>query len=296
MLQRSPSYVLSIPGHDPIAAVLRDKLPPRVLYPLLRWKNVLLATALFNACRRWPQAMRRLIRRGTSSRLPAGYDVDTHFNPSYDPWDQRMCLVPDGDLFDSLSDGSASVVTDRIETFTERGVKLQSGRELEADVIITATGLNLLILGGISLSVDGVAIDPSDTVGYKGMMLSGVPNLALTVGYTNASWTLKADLVHEYVCRLLNHMRDRGLQIATPKLPPASVGRRPFLDLQSGYVERAMQVMPKQGDRAPWRLHQNYPRDVRAMRHGPLEDEGIAFTQATGEAAAQAPAPALAAA
>ncbi|HEX3511207.1 MAG TPA: NAD(P)/FAD-dependent oxidoreductase [Solirubrobacteraceae bacterium] len=296
MVQRSPSYVLSVPGSDPIAGALRKKLPPHLLYPLIRWKNVAIVTLLYKVSRRWPQAMRRLLRKGAAARLPEGYDVDTHFNPTYDPWDQRMCFVPDGDLFAALADGSASVVTDRIESFTERGLRLQSGRELEADVIITATGLNLLVLGGISLSVDGVEVDPAETVGYKDMMLSGVPNLAMTVGYTNASWTLKADLVHGYVCRLLNHMRDRGMQIATPALPPDAVGRRPFLDLQSGYVARALDVMPKQGDRAPWCLHQNYFRDVRALRHGALEDEGIAFTRAAGEAPGQAPERALAAA
>ncbi|HEX5225087.1 MAG TPA: NAD(P)/FAD-dependent oxidoreductase [Solirubrobacteraceae bacterium] len=280
MLQRSPSYVLSLPGSDPIAGLLRDVLPPRLLYPLIRWKNVTLATLMYKLCRRRPQLMRNLLRKGVAARLPEGYDVDAHFSPSYLPWDQRLCLVPDGDLFTTISRGDATVVTDRIETFTERGIRLESGRELEADVIVTATGLNLLMLGGIELSVDGAAVAPGETVGYKGIMLSGVPNMALTVGYTNASWTLKGDLAADYVCRLLNHMRDRGYAIATPTMPSASLARRPFLDLKSGYVQRSEHLMPKQVDKDPWQLHQNYVRDLRALRHGPLEDEGIEFTRA----------------
>jgi len=293
MLQRSPSYVLSLPGSDPIAGLLRKVLPPRMLYPLIRWKNVMLASLMYRLCRRRPQLMRKLLRKGVAARLPEGYDVDTHFNPSYLPWDQRLCLVPDGDLFDTISRGGASVVTDRIETFTERGIRLESGEELEADVIVTATGLNLLILGGMELSVDGVVVPPAETVGYKGIMLSGVPNMALTVGYTNASWTLKGDLAADYVCRLLNHMRDRGYSTVTPKMPSESLPRRPFLDLKSGYVQRAEHLMPKQVDRHPWQLHQNYVRDLRALRYGPIEDEGLVFTRASAGRPAK---PALAAA
>jgi cation diffusion facilitator CzcD-associated flavoprotein CzcO len=296
MLQRSPSYVLSIPGADPVARLLRRFLSPRALYPVVRWKNVMIMSALFNICRRAPQRMRRLLLKGVASHLPAGYDVSTHFNPSYDPWDQRLCFVPDGDLFEAISVGRASVVTDHIETFTETGIRLQSGQELDADIVITATGLNMQVLGGMKLSVDGTPVSVPDTVGYKGMMLSGVPNMALTIGYTNASWTLKADLVADYVCRLLNHMRVGGYEICTPREPSRLVARAPFMDLKSGYVMRAEQQLPKQGDRAPWRLHQNYVRDVRALRHGPLEDAGIAFTRAGGALAPTAPEPALAAA
>jgi cation diffusion facilitator CzcD-associated flavoprotein CzcO len=280
MLQRSPSYVLSLPGSDPIAGLLRNVLPARMLYPLVRWKNVMLATLMYKLCRSRPEMMRRLLRRGVATRLPEGYDVDTHFSPSYLPWDQRLCLVPDGDLFATISRGAGSIVTDEIETFTEHGIRLRSGQELEADVIVTATGLNLLMLGGIELAIDGAAVDPAATVGYKGIMLSGIPNLALTVGYTNASWTLKGDLAADYVCRLLNHMRDRGYATATPTTPSPLLPRRPFLDLKSGYVKRAEHLMPKQVDRHPWQLHQNYVRDLRALRYGPLEDAGIEFARA----------------
>jgi monooxygenase len=280
MLQRSPSYIFSLPAGDPIADVLRRVLPARVAYPIVRWKNVALATLVFQLSRRAPRLMRSIIRRGVTARLPAGYDVDTHFKPAYQPWDQRLCLVPDGDLFQAVAAGRAEVVTDRIETFTETGLRLASGAELEADIVVTATGLNLQMLGGMALAVDGEEVDLSSTVGYKGMMLSGVPNLALTLGYTNASWTLKADLVAGYVIRLLEHMRQRGYATATPRLPDPSIGTAPFLDLASGYVQRSIEQLPKQGLRPPWRLHQNYPRDILMLRFGALEDEGMEFSRA----------------
>jgi cation diffusion facilitator CzcD-associated flavoprotein CzcO len=277
MLQRTPSYVLSLPGKDPLAQALRSRLPARLAYPIVRWKNVLLSTALYQFSRRRPQAARRLIRKLTLKQLPEGFDVDTHFNPPYDPWDQRLCLVPDGDLFRVLRQKKAAIVTDRIATFTETGVELESGRHLDADVIITATGLNLLPIGGMELAVDGKPVELAETVSYKGMMISGVPNFAMVIGYTNASWTLKADLVNRYVCRLLEHMEANGYDVATPVAPPEGA-TLPFLDLASGYVQRSLAQLPKQGARRPWRLHQNYLRDVRLMRRGPLEDQGIRFT------------------
>jgi monooxygenase len=279
MLQRTPSYILSLPGKDPLAEVLRSRLPARIAYPIVRWKNVLTTTALFQASRRWPNGVRKLIRRLTEKQLPAGFDVDTHFNPPYDPWDQRLCLVPDGDLFRTLRSGTASMVTDRISTFIEKGIQLESGEHLDADVVISATGLNLLAMGGMTLSLDGEGVDVSETVSYKGMMLSGVPNFSMVIGYTNASWTLKADLVNRYVCRLLQHMDRRGLAVATPLAPPEGADL-PFLDLAAGYVQRSLAQLPKQGARTPWKLHQNYIRDVRLMRRGPLEDEGITFASA----------------
>ena len=279
MLQRTPSYVLSLPGTDPLAELLRSRLPARVAYPVVRWKNVLTSTALFQASRRWPDRVRRLLRRLTEKQLPAGFDVDTHFNPPYDPWDQRLCLVPDGDLFRTLREGKATIVTDRIATFTETGIQLESGAHLDADVVVSATGLNLLAMGGMQLALDGEPVDVSRTVSYKGMMLSGVPNFSMVIGYTNASWTLKADLVSRYVCRLLRHMDQRGLAVATPLAPPEGADL-PFLDLAAGYVQRSIAQLPKQGRRTPWRLHQNYLRDVRLMRRGPLEDEGITFSAA----------------
>jgi cation diffusion facilitator CzcD-associated flavoprotein CzcO len=223
--------------------------------------------------------MKALIRRGVERRLPAGYDVEKHFQPRYNPWDQRVCLVPDDDLFRAISNGSASVVTDGIETFTEKGLKLASGKELEADIIVTATGLNLLLIGGMKLAVDGRELDLPKAITYKGMMFCGVPNMAYTLGYTNASWTLKADLVAQYVCRLLAHMDAHGYNTATPRNPGPSVGVEPLLDFSSGYVLRSIDNLPKQGAREPWKLRQNYPRDVLTMRHGAIEDEAMQFTR-----------------
>ncbi|MDQ1660985.1 MAG: monooxygenase, partial [Blastococcus sp.] len=284
MLQRTPSYIMSLPGKDPLAQALRSKLPPKVAYPIVRWKNVLLSTLLFQLSRRRPAMIKKLIRRLTQKQLPEGFDVDTHFNPPYNPWDQRLCLVPDGDLFATLRSGKASIATDTITRFTERGIDLASGQHLEADVIITATGLNLLPMGGMSLSLDGERVDVSKTVSYKGMMISGVPNFTMVIGYTNASWTLKADLVNRYVCRLLNHLDEHGYASATPVAPPEGADA-PFLDLASGYVQRSLAELPKQGARTPWRLHQNYIRDVQLMRKGPLDDEGMTFQRPVRAAA-----------
>ena len=208
-----------------------------------------------------------------------GYDVDEHFKPPYNPWDQRMCLVPDGDLFEALGDGSVSIVTDRIRSFTETGLVLESGAELDADVIVTATGLNLIPLGGLELAVDGEEVALPETMGYKGMMLSGVPNLAFAVGYTNASWTLKADLTSGYLCRLLNHMDEHGYRRVTPRNSDPSVEPEPFIDFTSGYVLRAIDKFPRQGSKVPWRLHQNYARDILVLRRGALEDGSLEFTR-----------------
>jgi monooxygenase len=280
MLQRSPSYVVSLPGRDPLARLLRRVLPTKVVYPIVRWKNVLIAMAFFQLSRRHPQFVKGLIRRSVERQLPEGYDVETHFRPRYNPWDQRVCLVPDGDLFEVLSDGRASIMTGRIETFTETGIDLISGEELTADVIITATGLDLLALGGMSLTVDGELVALPDKVAYKGMMLSGVPNLAVALGYTNASWTLKCDLCSHYVCRLLNFMDEHGYDQCMPLEPDPSLPREPFIDFNSGYVVRAIHKFPKQGPDRPWRLYQNYPRDVRLLKHGELQDDGLAFSRA----------------
>jgi cation diffusion facilitator CzcD-associated flavoprotein CzcO len=280
MLQRSPSYVVSLPGRDPLAHALRRFLPARLVYPIVRWKNVLMTMLVFQLSRRRPQLMKRLIRKGLEQRLPAGYDIDTHFTPRYNPWDQRMCLVPDGDLFEALSTGRASVVTDQVDTFTEKGIALKSGAELEADVIVTATGLNMVPLGGLAIAVDGREVALPETMTYKGMMLSGVPNLAFTVGYTNASWTLKCELTCEYVCRLLNHMDARGYRISTPRNRDPSVIDEPLIDFSSGYVMRAIDQFPRQGSKAPWRLHQNYARDLVLLRYGAVEDGALEFSTA----------------
>ena len=282
MLQRSPSYILSLPAHDPIADALRKRLPTKRAYSIIRWKNVLLQQLSFVVSRRAPRLAKALIRHGVMRQLPPDYEVDTHFNPAYNPWDQRLCLVPDGDLFKAIGSGKAAIATGAIETFTESGIRLASGEELPADVIVTATGLNLMVLGGAEFVVDGREVDFGETVGYKGMMISGVPNLALALGYTNASWTLKCDLVSEYVCRMLNHMTANGYEIASPLEPDPSMPREPFLDLKAGYVLRSIEALPKQGARTPWRLHQNYPRDILMIRRGELEDEGIRFSRRPG--------------
>lgn len=280
MLQRSPTYIASLPAEDPLAGALRRVLPNRAVYAIVRWKNVLLQTAFYQLSRRRPQAVKKMVRRGVERSLPAGYDIDKHFKPRYNPWDQRMCLVPNGDLFKAIRDGSASVVTDTIARFNERGIELDSGEQLEADVVITATGLNLLFLGGIELVVDGQAVDVPKTMTYKGMMLSGVPNCAFTVGYTNASWTLKADLTSEYVCRLLAHMDAHGYTKSVPEITDPSVTETPLLDFTSGYVLRSLDQFPKQGSKEPWKLRQNYVFDMRSIRHGPIDDGAMQFSSA----------------
>jgi monooxygenase len=279
MLQRSPSYIVSLPAKDPVARVLRRILPARIAYPILRWKNVLMTQGSFVLSRRWPGLAKALIRKGVQRQLPRGYDVDTHFNPSYNPWDQRMCLVPNADLFKAIRKGSASVVTDRIATFSEDGIELESGEHLEADLIITATGLNLLAFGGTELVVDGEPVDISERLAYKGMMLSGVPNAAGALGYTNASWTLKTELTCEYVCRLLNHMDEHGYRQVVPINHDPSVTPEPFIDFNSGYVLRAIDKMPKRGSRRPWRAHQNYARDVLDIRRSAIDDGTLGFSR-----------------
>jgi len=278
MVQRSPSYIVSLPAVDPLANLARRLLPEMAAYQLVRAKNVALMALSYQLSRRWPRLVRAAIHWATRSQLPSGFDVDTHFTPRYDPWDERLCVCPDADLFHALGDGTASIVTDAIATFTEHGLRLASGAELEADVIVTATGLRLQALGGAALSVDGVPVHLPDTLAYKGMMLSGVPNFALTIGYTNASWTLKADLTAAYVCRLLNHMAGRGLLECRPATEPPGVGRRPFIDLAAGYVQRSIQELPAQGSRRPWRVRQNYPLDLLDFRRGELEDGVMQFS------------------
>jgi cation diffusion facilitator CzcD-associated flavoprotein CzcO len=276
MLQRSPTYIAAKPARDRLADRLRARLPQKLAYAIVRWKNTLQGMAIFQLSRRRPDLMKAMLRKAAVKQLPTGYAVDTHFAPSYNPWDQRMCLIPDGDLFTAIREGRASVVTDQIDTFTETGIRLASGVELPADVVVSATGLNMLAIGGMTLEVDGCPVNLSETVSYKGMMLSGVPNFAWTIGYTNASWTLKADLIAQYVCRLLAHMDREGYAAATPDARRVTA-EHPFLDLTSGYVQRSMDLMPKQGDRLPWRLHQNYVRDVALLRRGPIDDD-VVFT------------------
>lgn len=276
LLQRSPTYIISLPAKDELANRLRRYLPTRMAYALTRLKNAFVATALYQLCRRYPNFMKTRIRRLQEGWLPEGYDIDTHFTPRYNPWDQRLCLVPNGDLFRSIRHGEVSIVTDHIDTFTETGLALKSGEELPADIIVTATGLNLLAFGGMDLVVDGREVDLTETMAYKGMMLSGVPNFAFIIGYTNASWTLKADLVCEYVCRLLAHMDEKRYAYCVPQRDP-SVTEEPFLDFAAGYVLRSVDSFPKQGSKAPWRLRMNYFRDLVTLRHGRLVDSAMQF-------------------
>ncbi|MEV0948673.1 NAD(P)/FAD-dependent oxidoreductase [Rhodococcus sp. NPDC049939] len=277
MLQRSPTYILPMPRVDKVANGLRRLLPARPAYSLIRLKNATIETAIYQLSQRYPNLMKGRIRQLQKGLLPKGYDIDTHLTPNYNPWDQRLCLVPDGDLFESINDGKVSIVTDHIDTFTDNGIALKSGEELEADIVVTATGLNLIAFGGMTLAVDGRDIDLTETMAYKGMMLSGVPNFSFVVGYTNASWTLKADLVCEYVCRLLAHMDQNDYTVCVPERDP-SVEEAPFLDFAAGYVLRSVESFPKQGSKAPWQVPMNYFRDLVTLRHGKVVDDAMMFS------------------
>ena len=281
MLQRSPSYVLSVPTRDPLARRLFGRLPMRWAAPVVRARNIALPALVYRLSRRFPGWMRRRLVDGVRAQLPAGFDVDTHFSPAYDPWDQRLCVVPSGDLFRAVRGGRASVVTDTITTLTEHGVLLASGEELPADVVVTATGLSLQLLGGATLRVDGRDVDLHRSVVYKGALLSGLPNLALTFGYPNASWTLKADLVATYVCRLLRHLRARGDAVVVPDGPPdGPEGLPPLIDLRSGYVQRGADLLPRRGRTGAWRLTNSYPHDLLMLRHGRIDDGHLRFSPA----------------
>ena len=277
MLQRTPTYIAPLPSQDVVARMIGGRLSQEKAYTVTRWANILKTMGSYQLSRHKPAAMKKIIRKALERSLPAGYDIDTHFTPPYNPWDQRFCVVPDGDLFTAISAGRASVVTGRIDTFTPTGIRLESGEELAADVVVTATGLNMLLLGGLEVVVDGEKVELSETVGYKGMMFSGVPNLATAMGYTNASWTLKCDLVCEYVCRLLNHLRDQGYDSVMPLWSEPELPEVPFIDLQSGYVLRSIDRFPKQAARAPWRLHQNYIQDLLLLRYGRNQYDELVF-------------------
>ena len=272
MLQRSPTYVVSRPSEDAVANWLRAKLPAKAAYGITRWKNVLMGMFFYRLARKRPEKVKMRMVEMVREALGPDYDVGTHFTPSYNPWDQRVCLVPDADLFAAIREGAAEVVTGRIERFDRDGIVLTDGRRIDADVIVTATGLELQLLSDVAFTVDGAAKDLSKSLGYKGMMYSDVPNLASSFGYTNASWTLKADLTCGYVCRLLNTMKKRGLRQATPRVDRSSVQEVDFLDFTSGYVQRAIDKFPKQGDRKPWRLNQNYALDIVALKFGSVDD------------------------
>ncbi len=278
MLQRSPSYILSLPRRDATAARLQRVLPRRLSGPVLRWYKALGTQAFYHLSRRRPGFVRGLLRRQAERQLPFGYDVDTHFTPRYDPWDQRLCVAPDGDFFRAIKAGAVSVVTDTVARFTPDGLLLGSGAELAADVVVTATGLEVQFLGGIELAVDGSPVDPASRLIYKGVMLEGVPNLAVAFGYANASWTLKCDLTGAYLCRLLNHMRATGQRQCLPMNRDGDVSTRPLLGLRSGYVLRSEDRLPKQGSKFPWQVNQSYFRDYRILQRGELEDDVLVFT------------------
>lgn len=279
MLQRSPTYIGSLPLVDPIAEKANKYLPKGLAHFVNRWKAISFSTAQYQLSQRFPKYMRKTLMTMAQRRLPEGYDVEKHFGPRYNPWDERLCLAPNGDLFKTIRAGKADVVTDTIERFTETGIKLNSGEELSADIIITATGLNMQLFGGATATRNGEPIDLTKTMTYKGLMLSGVPNMAITFGYTNASWTLKADLVSEFICRLLNYMDDNGFDRVEAQHPGDTVEEKPFMDFSPGYFRRAMDTLPKSGSEAPWRLKQNYFVDLRTIRYGKVDEESLRFTR-----------------
>jgi monooxygenase len=277
MLQRSPTYIFSAPARDKIANRMRKWLPSTLAHRLIRSKNVLLTMYLYNRARRKPEETKQLLIRAAGWQLGPQFDVDKHMTPRYNPWDQRLCLVPNGDLFKTVRAGKVSIATDEIESFTETGVRLRSGQHLDADLVITATGLKLKMLGGSMISIDGRQISLGETVSYKGMMYSDVPNLASSFGYTNASWTLKAELIAQYVCRLVNHMKANGYDVCVPRLREDEMGSLPAVDLTSGYIQRAANILPKQGLHKPWKYHQNYLLDLASLKFGSLNDGVMQF-------------------
>jgi monooxygenase len=289
MLQRSPTYIASLPERSPVAAMLRKVLPAKQAGTAAKWFHALLTQVFYQVSRRYPNMVRRMLTKGLERQLPAGYDIATHFTPHYDPWDQRFCAVPNGDLFKAISSGAVSVVTDQIQRFTTKGVLLASGSEIEADIVVTATGLELLFLGGIELTVDGEPVDPATRLVYKGMMIEGVPNMAMAIGYTNASWTLKCDLTCDYVCRLLNHMRERGVTRCVARDQTAAIGSGPILGLTSGYIQRSAHLLPKQGSTHPWKVHQSYLRDYRALKLSDVEDSVMEFSGSSTSEKAREP-------
>ncbi len=286
MLQRSATYMVNRPFRDKLANVLRNIMPGNWAYALTRWKNVRLQSYVYRQTRKRPDRVRSRLLKRLRNELGPDYDIDTHFTPSYNPWDQRLCLVPDGDFFESIRSGKASVVTDTIERFTEKGIMLDSGRELEADIIVTATGLNLALMGEASFAVDGEVVDFSKTWTYKGLMYSGVPNLVNTFGYINASWTLRADLIAEYFCKLINHMDETGQVQATPRLRPEDeqMTAQPWItDFSSGYMQRLMHLFPKQGDHAPWLNSQDYLKDKKYLASESFDDGALVFSPAPAQ-------------
>lgn len=279
MLQRSPTFIAALPDVDPFTVQTNKRLPKKTAYVLNRWKSILLQSVQYRIARRFPDTFRKQLLTMARHRLPENFDVDKHFNPRYNPWDERVCLAPNGDLFKTIRAGKAEVVTDTIDRFTKTGIKLTSGKQLDADIIVTATGLNLQLFGGAAVSRNGEVIELNKTMAYKVMMLTDMPNLAFTIGYTNASWTLKADLVSEYFCRVINHMDANGLDTVEARHPGDIVDAYPLMDFTPGYVLRALDYLPKAGSRAPWRLKQNYLLDLQLIRRGKVDDAALTFSR-----------------
>ncbi len=276
MLQRSPTYIISLPGEDVIAKFLGKIMPKKWSYAAIRWKNILLSQFLYKLARRRPTGMRNWIIKNAQKQLPENYDMK-HFKPKYNVWDQRLCIVPDADLFEAIKQGTAEVVTDTIDHFTPKGIKLNSGQEVEADIIVTATGLNLQLLGGMTVHINGKLLATSDLHVYRGVMGSGVPNFAMAVGYTNASWTLKCDLNCHFVTRILNYMDKHGYTTCTPQFDSEAYDTEPLLDFDAGYIKRAMDVLPKQGSEAPWKVYQSYLHDLISLKHGSISDKHLVY-------------------
>ena len=279
MLQRSPTYVVARPTIDKVAELLKRWAPEKIAYRLTRLKNILQQTFFYQLCRRYPDYVKRNLLHLARKQLGNDFDLDTHLTPRYNPWDQRLCLVPNGDLFNAVNSSKASIVTDGISKFTKTGIELESGHSLETDIVVCATGLELLAIGGITFNVDGQAVDVSKSVTYKGIMLSGLPNLAIAVGYTNASWTLKCDLNSEYVCRLLKYMDRHRYSYCEARRPQNDFPTLPIIDFSSGYILRAIDRFPRQGHRLPWRLYQNYFLDLVTLRFGFINNSSMKFVR-----------------
>lgn len=278
MLQRTPTYIMSLPAKDPIANGLKKYLPAKMAYRLVRRKNIFLQRLFWLYCQKYPAHAKGYIRKHIAKRLPADFDLDKHFTPPYNPWDQRLCAVPNGDLFKTLRSGKASIATDHIDHFDERGIQLKSGERLDADIVVTATGLNIQMMGGMRLTMDDQPVNLADKVAYKGMMLSDIPNFVFAIGYTNSSWTLKIGLLCEHFCRMLQHMDKTGTEVCLPTIPDKGFGTRPLLDFGAGYVQRALASLPKQGTQTPWTMTMNYYDDEKNLRHGPVADQGLLFS------------------
>jgi cation diffusion facilitator CzcD-associated flavoprotein CzcO len=276
MLQRTPTYIAAVPGTDKIASALKKVLPEKLAYSMIRWKNIMLAIGVFNFSKRWPQTMRRLIQKGAEKSIGNAYE-QKHFDPPYNPWDQRMCLIPDADLFSAIREGSANIVTDQIERFTPKGILLKSGAQLDADLIVTATGLKVQLLGGMTMHRNGSLVDPGKTHAYRGVMFSDIPNFAFTVGYTNASWTLKCDLSLQFVTKVLRYMAAHNHDVVTPRFDSEAFTSEPLLDFSAGYVLRAADMLPKQGSKHPWKVYQNYVRDLMSLKWSGVNDKYLEY-------------------